>query len=115
MHLLYLALAIVGTVVPYLAFAPWLAQNGLDVPLLVTQMFATPVSRFFSLDLIISAIVVFVMAARGMQRGVRHAWLALVGTISVGVSLGLPLYLFLEARHDGKISQSVDQPDAPAG
>jgi len=97
--MLFLALAVLGTLVPYAAFAPWVAEHGLDIPWLVSEMFATEVSRFFSLDVLVSALVVFAMVARGMKRGVPHAWTAIVGTLGVGVSLGLPLYLYLEARH----------------
>lgn len=95
---LFLALAVVGAVVPCATFAPWLQEHGLDIPLLLSEMFATTVSSFFSLDLIISALVVFVMVGRGAQRGVPYAWWAAAGTVLVGVSLGLPLYLYLEAR-----------------
>ena len=42
----YLALAIVGGVVPYTQFVPWLAEHGLDGRLLVTELFATRISAF---------------------------------------------------------------------
>lgn len=100
MKTVFLVLAVLGTVIPYAAFVPWLADNGLDIPLFAEQMFANPIATFFSLDVVVSALVVFALVARGMRRGVRHAWLAIAGTLSVGVSLGLPLYLYLEARHD---------------
>ncbi|MFN3199475.1 MAG: DUF2834 domain-containing protein [Bradymonadia bacterium] len=102
---LYLALAVLGTVVPLAIFAPWFTTHGLDVPLLVQEMFSTTVSSFFSTDLIISALVVFVLVGRGMRRGIPHVWLAALGTVSVGVSLGLPLYLYLEARHEETVSE----------
>ena len=95
----WLLLAIVGTIVPYAAFVPWLAEHGLDLPRLVAQMFETRVAAFFSLDVVISAVVVIVLAARAQARGVSRAWLAIVGTLTVGVSCGLPLLLFLDARH----------------
>ena len=96
---LFLALAVVGTVLPYAAFMPWLLEHGLDVPLLLSDMFATEVSTFFTVDVIVSALAVFAMVGRGLKQRVRYAWLAALGTLSVGVSLGLPLYLYLEARH----------------
>lgn len=99
MKQIFLVLAVLGTLAPMAAFAPWVAQHGLSIPGLVSEMFATDISRFLSMDLICSALAVFAMAARGWKRGVPHAWLAVVGTVSVGVSLGLPLYLYLEARH----------------
>lgn len=97
---LLLSLVVLGATVPFVALAPWLAEHGLDLPLLVEQMFATEVSSFFSLDVLVSALAVFVMVGRGVRRGVPHAWLAAVGTVVVGVSLGLPLYLYLETRHE---------------
>lgn len=32
MLMFYLGLAIIGTLIPYAAFVPWLLQNGLDLP-----------------------------------------------------------------------------------
>jgi len=95
---LYLALALLGTVLPYSAFLPWLAEHGLSIQLFVSDAFAPGVPRFFTLDVIISALVVFVMMAQGKSRGVKRVWPAILGTLLVGVSCGLPLYLYLEER-----------------
>ncbi len=63
---LFLALAILG-VAPYAAFAPWLLKHGLDIPLLLSEMFATDVSKFFGIDVIISALIVVMMVGRGVK------------------------------------------------
>lgn len=102
MRKLYLALAALGTAGPLAVFAPWLAVNGLDIPRLVREMFATEVSSFFSVDVLISALAVLALVRRGVKRGVPLAWVAALGTVTVGVSLGLPLYLYLEARHEAQ-------------
>ncbi len=96
---LFLALAIIGTIVPMAAFAPWVSQHGMDIPLLVKEMMSTHISRFITLDLFCSAMVVFLMSYRGMRKGITLAWLPVIATVVVGVSFGLPLYLFLEAHH----------------
>lgn len=95
---IYLFLAILGTIIPYAVFLPWIAQHGLDLPLLFREMFRTRIAAFFSLDVIVSALVVFVLAFKGQRRGVPNVWIAVLGTLVVGVSLGLPLYLYFEAR-----------------
>jgi len=64
--------------------------------LFVHEMFANRISTFFSLDVIVSAIVVLRFAAAESARLViPRRWLVLVATLLVGVSLGLPLFLYL--------------------
>jgi|SRR3712207_3665018 len=93
----YLVLCVLGAALPLWQLAPWLAANGLDVPLLFRQLFADRVGAFFGLDVIVSALVlaVFVVAE---GRRVRRGWVALVATAAVGVSLGLPLFLYMRER-----------------
>ncbi len=56
MRWLYLTLAIVGAVLPYSQFVPWLLQHGLNFPLMLTELFSTRMGAFFGLDVFISAI-----------------------------------------------------------
>ena len=92
----YLALCIIGIVFPYAAFIPWLMANGLNIALLVKQVSASPVAAFGWLDVLISAVALFVfISIDRRKKGVRYWWLTIIGTLTVGVSLGLPLYLFL--------------------
>ena len=92
----YLALCIVGTVVPYSSFVPWVLDHGLDISLLVEELFANRISAFFGLDVIVSALVLWAFIAfEGQRSGVRHMWAAVVASLVVGVSAGLPLFLFL--------------------
>jgi hypothetical protein len=53
-------------------------------------------STFFALDVIVSAVVVlrFIRAESSRLR-IAHGWLAIPATLLVGVSLGLPLVLYL--------------------
>lgn len=96
MRLLWGTLSVVGTVVPLAVFLPWLVEHGLDLGLLYTQAAASPVAAFAWLDVLISALVVLTLAFRRLSAGARRYWLVILGTCGVGVSLGLPLYLFLE-------------------
>ena len=92
----YLVLTILGAVGPYWFFVPWLAENGLDLPALVSELFSTRVGAFFGLDVVISSLVVFAFIfAERQHRRVAHLWASIVGTLVIGVSCGLPLYLYL--------------------
>jgi Terpene cyclase DEP1 len=99
---LYLCLCIAGTVVPYWQLLPFLRENGMNLPLMIAQLFATPVSAFFGADVIVSSLVLWVfVAADGRRTGVPHLWAPLVANLAVGVSLGLPLFLYLRERKAG--------------
>jgi hypothetical protein len=77
----------------------WLAQHGLQIGLLVRELLATRIGAFFGLDVVVSAIVLFVFVfAERARHGVRHVWLPIVATLAVGVSCGLPLFLYIRER-----------------
>lgn len=99
MKKLYLLLTLLGIALPYGAFLPWLANNGLDIPLLMEQAVANPISIFAWLDVVVSALalIAFILV-EGKRAKVRHSWLAILGTLTVGVSCGLPLFLYLRER-----------------
>src|SRR5215831_15367522 len=99
MRLVYLALALAGLILPYSQFLPWLAAHGLDLPLLVHELFATRISAFFALDVLVAALALLVFIAHeGPRRGMRALWLPAAATCLVGVSCGLPLFLYLRER-----------------
>jgi Terpene cyclase DEP1 len=96
---LYLVLCVLGVVVPYALFVPWVAQHGLQIGLFVRELFATRVGAFFGLDVIVSAVVLFVfICVERKTVAIRHAWLPIIATLVVGVSLGLPLFLYMRQR-----------------
>ena len=85
----YLLLCIVGTVLPYSQFLPWISENGLDVSPLFEQIAGSRIAAFGWLDVVVSAVVLFVlMFTDGVERRVARLWLPVVGTLVVGVSLG---------------------------
>jgi len=93
---LYLALAGLGFLLPYSQFAPWVVAHGLDIRLFLSEFGANPISRFFGWDVIVSAcvLIAFMRIERG-RTPVRHPWVPIVGLALVGVSFGLPLFLYL--------------------
>ena len=95
MKQLYLGLCVAGTILPCWQFLPFVRDHGLDVPLFLEQLFANPVSGFFGLDVIVSSVVLWVFVlAEGRRLRVKHLWAPIAGNLLVGVSLGLPLFLY---------------------
>ena len=93
---LYLILCVLGAVVPYAVFLPWLAVHGLNLRLFAQEIFATRVGIFFALDVVVSAAVVLAFAAIERRRlRLRFLWLVTPALLLVGVSLALPLLLYL--------------------
>ncbi len=98
-RMFYLAMAVIGTVVPWLLFGSFFARHGPDVPLFVRSLFVNGAAGGFSADVLISIIVFWVWSWRDAARhGVARWWLVLPASALVGLSLALPLYLYLRER-----------------
>ena len=92
----YLVLCVLGTALPYWQFVPFLRQHGFQPDLFVRQVFASPVSGFFAMDVLVSSLVLWVLVlVDGRRYSVRHRWAPVAANLVVGVSLGLPLFLYL--------------------
>jgi hypothetical protein len=99
MRSLYLVLAVVGAVLPYSQFLPWLMQHGLNIPMLFTELFSSNVGAFFGFDVILSAVALIAFIRReGSRANMRMLWLPITATCLIGVSCGLPLFLYLRER-----------------
>ena len=97
--LVYLVLCILGTLLPYTQFVPFLRDHGLDLPLLLEQLFSNRIGGFFGLDVIVSTVVLwFLVYFEGRRTKVRRLWLPIAASLTVGVSLALPLFLYLRER-----------------
>jgi len=93
--MLWLLMSVFGTVLPYSVFVPWLIEHGFDLRLLINQA-SRPIAAFAWLDVVVSAVVILTLATRQIWRGQHRFWIVIAATCAVGVSLGLPLYLYME-------------------
>jgi hypothetical protein len=92
----YLVCCVVGLVLPYSQFVPWLLEHGLNITLFFRELFANRVSAFFAIDVIVSAIaLIWFIQCEGKRLRTWLLWLPTLGTLVVGVSFGFPLFLFL--------------------
>jgi hypothetical protein len=118
----YLVLCVVGVVLPYWQFMPWFLDHGLDIPLFVQQLFANRIGAFFGLDVLVSSVVLWIFVfVEGGRLGMRRLWIPVIGTLLVGVSLGLPLFftcasftmikpLFNEAMQPTRLRRAAVRP-----
>ncbi|MCB1498308.1 MAG: DUF2834 domain-containing protein [Bauldia sp.] len=96
MKAFYLAACLVGTVVPWLFFGSFFAANGFDIIGFVRALFANGAAAGFSADVILSLLTFLIWSATdAARRQIRLWWLVLPAGSLVGLSLALPLYLYL--------------------
>ncbi|MBX3041715.1 MAG: DUF2834 domain-containing protein [Bdellovibrionaceae bacterium] len=95
MRNIWLVLAVLGVAIPFSHFAPFLMEQGLNLPLFWDLLFANRVSSFFATDLIISSIAFLLWSYFDSKKNkVTHWWLILAANLLLGLSLALPLYFF---------------------
>lgn len=96
MKQLYIILAVLGTILPYLFFVPFLLTNGLNLALLIEQLFANQISSFFATDFFISCIVFWVyLYQETTHYRIKWWWVCILANLLVGLSLALPLFLYM--------------------
>jgi len=99
LRITYLLLAIIGAVWPMWYFLAYLGSDGGTLPGMFALWTANDAVTGLSLDLMIAATALIIWSLA--ETLVRKNWIALVtipATLCVGVSFGLPLYLFLRTR-----------------
>ena len=94
MKIFYALMCVFGVILPFSQFLPWLYENGLSVSTLFQQATENQISTFAWLDVVVSAVVLIgFILAEGNRLSLKNLWIPIVGTLTVGVSLGLPLFL----------------------
>ena len=92
----YLILALVGAIVPYVFFVQHFAAEGISLPGFVSALFANGAAGGFSADLLISSFVFWLAMFQQRSRGDAPApWLYIVLNLTIGLSCALPAYLYV--------------------
>lgn len=99
MRFIFLALAIWGAVHPMFHFVRWFQANEFDLYAMVDAWHANQATSGLVWDLTIAAVTltVWIIAEVVRQRTWTHL-IAIPATFCIGVSCGLPLYLFLRSK-----------------
>ncbi len=99
LRMIYLGLAILGTIVPMMAYFPWMQENGVDLSSLIAAWKANGATTGLYYDLLISAIALNVwIVAETYVRKDYWVLICLPAIYLIGVSCALPLFLFLRTR-----------------
>ncbi|WP_323768088.1 DUF2834 domain-containing protein [Antarctobacter sp.] len=96
---LWLALALWGAVHPMYYFVSFLAGNGWDMGVMIDAWYVNDSTRGLTWDLTIAALVLTIWIVA--EVAVRRNWAALLAipaTFCIGVSCGLPLYLWFRSH-----------------
>ena len=98
LRLIFLVLAIWGAIHPMYYFVQWFQENGWDIMAMVDAWHVNAAASGLVWDLTIAAVTLTVWIIAEVM--VRRNWWALIAipaTFCIGVSCGLPLYLFIRS------------------
>jgi len=99
LRMIYLALAVWGAIHPMYYFVSWFQTEGWDIMKMVDAWHVNAAGSGLVWDLTIAAVTLTVWIVA--EVATRKNWTALVAipaTFCIGVSCGLPLYLFLRSK-----------------
>lgn len=100
MLITYFVLSIIGFVLPYSKFVPFVVANGLNLPLFWSELFINQISSFFAFDLFVCSIVFWLFLFReGTRLQMKLLWVYVVLNLTVGLSFALPLFLAMRCKH----------------
>ncbi len=107
----YAIAAVAGTVIPWVFFGSFLADEGFGLVGFVEALFVNGASGGFAADLLITAAVFWVWSYRDARvTGVERWWLVVPATVFIGLSLAIPLYLFLREGRSAALPSTVLTP-----
>jgi 4-amino-4-deoxy-L-arabinose transferase-like glycosyltransferase len=95
----YFILAILGILLPYSLFLPWVLEHGLDVQLFFTELLANDVASTTALDfMMVSVTVIIFIIFESKKLGMKHMYVFILATL-VAVGFGLALFLCSRERY----------------
>jgi hypothetical protein len=106
---LYLALAVAGGVLPWLANLDYLRQYGssFDIGLFVQLANANPAAQSLSRDLLVGASAFTVwMVIESRRLRMRHLWVVLLSSVTIAFASAAPLFLCLRERRLAELARS---------
>ena len=110
----YLLLCIIGIVVPWFFLIGFLGEPGPKIGLFFSSIFSNQVTSSVATDLLISALVFLVFVFfEGRRLNMSRLWVFIPATLLIGLSFGLPLFLYFRARHIEKMPNPAFDRDAP--
>lgn len=106
MKKVYGCLMVIGTVIPYYLMYQFYVEYGLDIMKFMTMIVTNSSALFILSDLLISVTVFTVFMFNEVKRlkMKNEAWIACMSIFIVGLSLAIPLFLFLRQDYIDRMS-----------
>ena len=101
MKTVYLVLAILGAVLPYIFFVQHFSAEGASLSRFLSALFVNPAAGGFTIDLFFTSAVfwVFMFQQRSRKKG-PHPLPFILLNVFIGVSCALPGYLYARERKE---------------
>ena len=100
LRIIFLLSAIIGAIVPMYFFISWFNEFGYDIVAMSQAWNVNDATSGLVWDLTIAAVVltIWIIAEVYVRKDYWVAPVCILATFCIGVSCGLPLYLFLRSR-----------------
>ena len=92
---LYLLLAIIGAIIPYVFYYQFIQAEGINLPLFISQLFENKASSGFTADVLLATVCFWVFIfKRSIKPKAPKPLLFFILSCTVGLSCALPAYLY---------------------
>ena len=98
MRAVYLGLAVLGAIVPYVFFIAHFRADGFGLGTFVSALFVNGAAGGFSSDILLSSLVFWIWLVRSEA---KRPWLYILLNLSIGLSCAFPAYLYAREREGG--------------
>ena len=108
---IYLALAVAGGVLPWMANLDFMRDYGtsFDLKVFVDLANANPAAQSLSRDLLIGAAAVTTwMIVESRRLKMRNLWLVLLSSVTIAFAFAAPLFLFLRERRLAELARNAE-------
>ena len=101
MKTLYLVLAVVGAVLPYVFFVQHFSNEGFALGRFTSALFANPAAGGFTADLLFTSVVFWIFMFQQRSRGKGPVPIIfIVLNLLIGLSCAVPAYLYARERKE---------------
>jgi hypothetical protein len=98
---IYLCLAVMGAVIPYIFFFDFIQLEGLNIPLFLESLFVNGAAGGFSADLLFTSFVFWLfMFIEKNKSNMPSPYLFIFLNLTIGLSCALPAYLYAREKRN---------------
>lgn len=95
MKKLYLLLAIIGAIVPYVFFFQFIEAEGMNIPAFISALFVNGAAGGFSADLLLTSFIFWLfMFQQVKESNGPKPYIFIILNLAIGLSCALPAYLY---------------------